>query len=171
MEKYLKVGTILKTIGLKGDVKVFSTTSFKDIRYKKGNVLFVLINSEYKSLTIESHSFKGGNFDQIKFKEINSIEEAEKLLSHDFFALKDESILFENEFFYEDLIGLEVYDSDSNKLGTVASVEEFPAQITLKISKKPAKGEFFVPFNDFFIKNVDLKNKKITINVIEGLID
>ena len=54
MEKYLKVGQILKTQGLKGEVRVFSTTSFKDIRYKKGNELFILLKQKVK-ISMLSH--------------------------------------------------------------------------------------------------------------------
>ena len=44
-------------------------------------------------------------------------------------------------------------------------------QITLKISKNLSKTHFFVPFNDFFVKKVDLENKEIIIHLIEGLTD
>lgn len=171
MEKYLKVGQILKTQGLKGEVRVFSTTSFKDIRYKKGNELFILLkDGTYKKVIVNSFYTKGENLDVISFKSYDSIELIEPFVGLELCALKDENILFDDEYFYEDLKWCKVYDEENNELGEVASVEEFPAQETLKILGKNKKF-FFIPFNDFFVKDVDVKNKEIIIHVIEGLIE
>ena len=46
---YLKLGTIIKTRGLKGQVKVYSTTEFAYDRYKKGSIMF-LENPETRDL-------------------------------------------------------------------------------------------------------------------------
>ena len=97
MEKYLKVGKILKAQGLKGEVKVYSTTSFKDIRYKKGSHLFIKDkNDNYIDLVVNTFYSKGENLDVISFVDHDSIESVEPLLNHELFALKDESILFDN---------------------------------------------------------------------------
>ena len=83
--------------------------------------------------------------------------------------MKDESILLKNEFYYDDLKDLKVYDEDKKEVGITIEIEEFPANLTLKI--KTIEGKIsFVPFNDFFIKIIDLENKTITIHVIEGLL-
>ena len=171
MEKYLKVGKILKAQGLKGEVKVYSTTSFKEIRYKKGSHLFIKDkNGNYIDLVVNTFYSKGENLDVISFMDHDTIESVEPLLNHELFALKDESILFDNEYFYDDLLNLTVFDENNNELGIVSSIEEFPSQITLKVAKKD-KHFFFVPFNDFFIKDVNLEDKKLLIHVIEGLIE
>lgn len=171
MEKYLKVGKILKTQGLKGEVKIYSTTSFKDIRYKKGSTLFVLTKeNEYLKVKVNSFYSKGENLDIVSFKDYDSIEKVEQLLGLEIFALKDDSILFENEYYYDDLVNLEVFNEENLKLGIVESIEEFPSQITLKV-KKNNKKFFYVPFNDFFIKKIDLHSKTIQIHVIEGLLE
>lgn len=171
MKQYLKVGTILKTQGLKGEVRVYSTTSFKDIRYKKGNTLYILLkNGEYQEVKVNSFYTKGENLDVISFKNYDSIELIEPFIGLELCALKDENILFDDEYFYDDLKGCTVFDEENNELGIVSSVEEFPSQETLKVTGKNKKF-FFVPFNDFFVKDVDTKNKKIVIHLIEGLVE
>ena len=60
-------------------------------------------------------------------------------------------------------------DEKKNILGIVKNVEEFPAQITLRVSRKNGK-DFFVPFIKQFIKNVDIRNKQIEIVVLEGML-
>lgn len=167
--QYLRVARIVNSIGLDGEVKIFSTTSFKEIRYKKGNKLYILVDNDYIPVTVKSFRIKDAKFDAISFKEFTSVEQVENLKNHDIFCMKDESILLKNEFYYDDLKDLKVYDEDKKEVGITIEIEEFPANLTLKI--KTIEGKIsFVPFNDFFIKNVDLENKAITIHVIEGLL-
>ena len=72
-------------------------------------------------------------------------------------------------YFYSDLIGCSIVDDNKNKLGIVSKVEEFPAQLTLRV-KRNNKPDFFVPFIKQFIINVDIVKKEITINVLEGML-
>lgn len=171
MKEYLKVGTILKPRGLNGEVKVFSTTSFKNIRYKKGNELFIdLGDQNYLTVHIKKYASKEGNIDVLLFEEFNDINSLEPILGKDLLIVKDETVLKKDEYFFSDLEGLIVFDESKNELGKVIKVEEFPSQITLKV-EKPDKKTFFVPFNDFFIKEINISNNYIIINVIEGLVE
>ena len=40
--EYLVVGTIVRTIGLKGEVKIYPSTHFRDSRFAKGSHVFLL---------------------------------------------------------------------------------------------------------------------------------
>lgn len=166
---YLKVGSINKPVGLKGEVKVFSTTTFKNIRYKKGNVLFLFVDNSYKEVTIESYRQKDSKFDILKFNEFNSPEEIEPFYQKDLFVLKDEKVLKKNQYFYDDLINCKVVNQDNIEIGKVVKIEEFPSQITLKIENSEKKF-IYIPFIDVFIKSVDIENKTIICNTIEGMI-
>ena len=170
MKEYLLVCKVLKPVGLKGDLKVYTYTTFKDIRYKKGSKLFYKNGEDYIELTVKSFYSKGGNLDVISFKDLDEIDKVNFLLGKEIYALKDDSLLNENEFYYSDLTGLKVIDEENNELGKVTSIEEFPAQITLKIQKYSAKSHFFVPFNDFFVKEVNIKDGFIKIHLIDGLL-
>ncbi len=170
MKEYLLVCKVLKPVGLKGDLKVYTYTTFKDIRYKKGSKLFYKNGEDYIELTVKSFYSKGGNLDVISFKDLDEIDKVNFLLGKEIYALKDDSLLNENEFYYSDLTGLKVIDEENNELGKVISIEEFPAQITLKIQKNSAKSHFFVPFNDFFVKEVNIKDGFIKIHLIDGLL-
>ena len=170
MKEYLLVCKVLKPVGLKGDLKVYTYTTFKDIRYKKGSKLFYKNGEDYIELTVKSFYSKGGNLDVISFKDLDEIDKVNFLLGKEIYALKDDSLLNENEFYYSDLTDLKVIDEDNNELGKVTSIEEFPAQITLKIQKNSAKSHFFVPFNDFFVKEVNIKDGFIKIHLIDGLL-
>lgn len=168
---FLKIGTISKTHGLKGEVKVYSSTSFAKQRYKKGNKVYIEDNGEYKEFTVRSFHNIDPLFDCVAFEELPTINDVEKYLKKDLYAVKEEMNLSKSTFFYCDLENCSIIDSKNNVVGIVVKVEEFPAQLTLKCKKISSDSDFFyVPFIDYFIKNVDISEKKITIKEIEGLL-
>ena len=69
--EYLTVGTIVKTVGLKGEVKVYPSTSFRDSRFKKGSHLFIIDkdNNVLRELTVKVHRING-SLDQLTFEEV-----------------------------------------------------------------------------------------------------
>lgn len=165
---YLKLGTIVKQVGLKGELKIYSTTSFAKERFKKGNKVFILINNQYKEFTVKSFRVLNSDFIVVSFDEMQNIEATKDVLKCDLFALKDENILSENQYFYIDLIGCKLISQTGENVGEVIGIEEFPAQTALSCIQNGKK--YFIPFISQFILNVDIKNKVITINVIEGLL-
>ncbi len=168
MDMYLKLGTIVKQVGLKGELKIYSTTSFAKERFKKGNKVFILINNQYKEFTVKTFRVLNSDFIVVSFEEMPNIEATQDVLKCDLFALKDENILSENQYFYVDLIGCKLISQTGENVGEVIGIEEFPAQTTLSCIQNGKK--YFVPFISQFILSVDIENKVITINVIEGLL-
>ena len=167
--EYLSVGQVIKTVGLKGEVKIYPSTNFRDSRFKKGSHLFILDkdNNVLRELTVKSHH-QNGNCDNVIFEEISSIEEAEQIVHLYLNVVKDNSFLKKGEYFYSDLVGLDVYFDNEKYIGKVIRIEEYTSYQTLRV--KTDKKDVLIPFVNAFIKNVDLENKKITIKVIEGLL-
>lgn len=167
--EYLSVGQIVKTIGLKGEVKVYPSTHFRDSRFSVGSHLFLLDNNNnvIKELTVKSHH-KNGNCDNIIFNEINSIDEAEQIVHQFLNVIKENSFLQKGHYFYSDLIGLDVYFDNGDFIGNVSKIEEYTSSQTLRV--KTASKDVLIPFVKSFIKEVDIENKKITINYIKGLL-
>lgn len=162
MEKLL-VGKIIDSFSLDGTLKVFSTTSNPEKRYKKGNTLYIN-DVAYKVVSYK----KNGKVDLIKFEGINTPEEAHALKGCEILCDKDYNDLDEGYYFFSDLVGCELINNN-RVIGKVIAVEEFPAQITLRC-KQPNGKEFFVPFIKEFVTNIDIKNKKIEIVVLEGML-
>ena len=73
-----------------------------------------------------------------------------------------------NTYYFSDLINCEIIDQNSNYIGKVITVEDYPAQRTLRI--KTEGKDVLIPFVNAFIKNVDIENKKIYVNIIEGML-
>ena len=167
--EYLKLGTIIKTRGLKGQVKVYSTTEFAYDRYQKGAIVF-LENPETRSLKeFEVKSFSNdGQFDYLTFKGFDTIESITPYLKHDILISKEENPLPEGLYYHVDLINCEIY-SNNELVGKVIAVEEFTSRKSLRIKLKNEK-TLLLPFIEAFILNVDIKNKRIDVKLIEGMI-
>ena len=165
--EYLKVGKIIDTFSLDGSVKIFSTTTNQDIRFKKGNKILLENDGEYKELTVASyrHTHKG---DILRFEEIINVDEAALYKGKELFVIKNREDLKEGYYFYSDLIGCSTI-SNGEKVGIVLDVEEYPAQLTLKVKANNGK-IFFVPFVKAFIKSVNIESKEIDIVLLEGML-
>ena len=165
--EYLKLGKIVDTFSLDGTVKIFSTTTNQEIRFQKGKKIFIKIDDNYQEVTINAyrHSPKG---DYLRFDEITSVDEATLLKGKELFVIKDRNDLKEGYFFFSDLIGCYTI-SDGEKIGQVIDIEEYPAQITLKVKANNGK-IFFVPFVKAFIKSVNIESKQIDIVLLEGML-
>ncbi|HZX26354.1 MAG TPA: ribosome maturation factor RimM [Telluria sp.] len=71
----------------------------------------------------------------------------------------------ENEFYWTDLIGLNVVNLQGEALGTVTDMMHNGAQSILRITPVEAGAdERLVPFVDAFVKNVDLPGKTVTVD-------
>ena len=167
--EFLTVGQVVRTIGLKGEVKIYPSTHFRDTRFKKGSRVFLLNEKGEveKELTIKMHR-TNGNCDNLIFEEITSIEEAEKINKRYLFVEKNPEILGKNEFFYSDLIGMKVSFDNGKEIGVVKAIEEYSSYATLRV--KTEGKDVLIPFVNAFIKDVSLENKQIVVNFIEGLL-
>lgn len=167
--EYLALGKIIDSFGLDGTLKIYSTTNMGKMRYQKGNKVYLFDeqNKEYVPYTVLNYRHNG-NLDFVKLEEIATKEDAFAKKGQNIYVVKDNKDLAPNTYFYSDLEGCEIVGNNGKLLGKVVKVEEFPAQITLRVAFN--NKNYFVPFISPFIKNVDIENKKIEINEIEGLI-
>lgn len=169
--EYLVCGSITKAIGLRGEVRVYPKTDFRDSRFKVGNHLFLCNGKDNDNLievTIRTRRNQG-EMEVLSFKEFSTIEEVAPFIGFDLLVTKDKKILKKNEFFYDDLIGLDVYFDNDELIGKVKSVEEYASYRTLRVKREGSK-DVLIPFVKAYIKDVDLENKKIIINYISGLL-
>ena len=164
---YVKVGKISQTHALKGELKIKSDSGFKDERFKVGASLFVIENNEYKELKVKSYRTMK-DYDLLSFEGYNSIDDVMFMVHKDLYAKYDRSLLEDGEYFYSDLVDLEVYQGEK-KVGIVKSLSELP-QCKYLIIEKLNKKEVMIPFLREFILDIDLKEKRIDVVEMEGLI-
>lgn len=156
------VGKIVGTHGIKGELKVKSDTSFD--RFKKGSKLYI---DKKEEIIINTHRQHKG-MELITINNLNNINDVLCYVGKEIYVPHDRDELDEGEFYYEDLIGLECYDSKNNLIGTIIDLQEVPQGIILEI--KGEKKNILIPFVDEFVRDINLEENKIMINEIEGLL-
>lgn len=170
MNDYVSVGKILNFHGIKGEVKVGFSQSQQDFIAALKQV-FVYFEHEYVELSIQSVRFNK-SFAIMKFKGLDDINDIIRYKGCLLFT--DKSIiresLGEDEFLIDELTGLEVFDTENNKLGFVVGVSNNGATDLLSVKAKSGKISL-VPFVNALVPSVDIKNKRVIINKIEGLIE
>ena len=169
MKELLTLGTLIKPVGLLGEIKIVISTHFPDDRFS-GNYNLFLSNNGKDLLPVSIESYRlSSQFAIIKFKEMNSIEEVSKYINCQILAYKDDLQLDKNEYFFSDLMNCNVYDQNNNLLGQVIEINEYPSQVNITVKKMDNK-TFNFPFIKEFVSKVDILKKEIHIIVIEGLL-
>ena len=169
MEQLLQVGVITQTHGVHGEVKVFPTTDdperFLDLEY-----VFLDTGREKKKLAIQSVKFFK-QFVILKFKGINNINDIEKYKRCALLVDRENAVeLEEDEYFIADMIGMEVLTEDGEIFGTLKDVIETGANDVYIINSKK-HGEVLVPAIKECILDVNVKEDKMLVHLMDGLID
>ena len=168
MQKRLEIGQIINTFGIKGEVKVFPLTD--DIkRFDDLETVYVKTKKESQLYNIESIKYHK-NFVLIKFKEINTVEQAETLRNSYLEVDRAQAIpLNEGEYFIADLIGLEVYSDEGKLIGKVDDIYNTGAN-DIYVVKDDLGKQTLLPGIKDVIKNVDLEKGQIIVHLIPGII-
>ncbi len=159
----LNIGDVVNTHGIKGEVRILSDFQFKEQVFKKGNHLYIGFDKD--KLEINSYRIHK-EYDMVTFVGINNINDVLMYKGDAVYIDRDEYQF--DGILYDDVIGLDVYVEDK-LLGKVQSLMRSSAHPILVIETENKKQ--FVPFIDEFVLNVDLEQKRIDIQVIEGLLN
>ena len=109
---YIKVGTISKPLGLKGELKVATDSDFVTERFAKGNVLFGNFPSGMKKITISSFRLHQGK-PVITVDDLFDINLIQDYLGIDLFVDQDTlKPLKEDEFYLHELLGKRVENTE-----------------------------------------------------------
>ncbi len=168
--KCLEVGKIVTTHGIRGEVKVSITTDNIN-RFNVGNKLLIKVNKDYKEIVIDSFRMHK-NMALISFNNLTNINDVLQYVGLMLYVDRDQlNDLEDGEYYYDDLIGLDVYDKllENGKIGVVSDVIEVPQGEILRIKLNNGKSAL-VPYVEEFIKEIDVENNIMIISSIEGLL-
>ena len=168
MQEYFEVGQIVNTNGLKGLLKINPFTD--DItRFEKLKTIFIEHKKELLEFEIESVRYQKKQV-LLKLKGIDTIEEAEKY-REDYLKIKrnKEEKLPEDTYYIVDLIGLDIYTEGGELLGKLDDVFSTGSNDVYVVKNSEGK-QILLPAISDVIKNIDLEQKKIVVNLIEGLL-
>ena len=162
--KYVCIGKIVNTHGIKGELRILSSFVYKDKVFKKDFKFY--IGKEKIGEVINSYR-RHKNFDMVTFNGYNNINEVLKYKGSLVYVNRDDIILDSNTYLDEDLIDLDCYYQDK-MIGRLYRVERYPNNNLLVI--KNSDKEILIPYHDNFIVKIDLDNKKIYLKNVDDLI-
>lgn len=149
--KYIFIGRIVNTHALKGEVRIVSDFEFKDRIFKKNTLLYIGENKDKE--IIETYR-KHKQFDMVKFKGIDYINDVLKYKGSKVYI--DESILNlkDDEILISELINMDVYN-DNKYVGKITEYRSDNGNNMLRVNNK------LIPYNKDFITKIDKENKSI----------
>ncbi len=168
MNDLLQVGAISSTHGIRGEVKVFPTTD--DVkRFKKLKEVILDTGREHLNLEIEGVKFFK-QFAILKFKGIDNINDIEKYKGRPLLVTRENAVrLAKGEYFIADMIGMEVITEDGEKFGVLEDVLQTGANDVYEIQSLN-HGLVLIPAIKDCILKVDMKERVITVHLMDGLI-
>jgi len=167
-ELYL-IGTITKSRGVKGEVRVLPLTDFIKRFYDLSDV-FVGRSSEcVERYHIEHVRIKGKDV-TLKFFGIDNRSAADALAHRGIYITEEKLIkLPEDTYYIHDIIGLSVFNEQSQHLGEIVDVMVLPANDVYVM--RMGKREVLLPAVKSVVKEVSVKERKMIIHVIDGLVE
>jgi 16S rRNA processing protein RimM len=172
MERWFNVGKIVNTHGIRGEVRVISKTDFADERYKTGNTLYIFMDhaSEPVEVKVKSHRVHK-SFDLLSFEGYDNINLVEKFKGA-MIKIPESQLgeLEEGEYYFHEIIGCTVVTEQGETVGTVKEILTPGANDVWVVKGKGGK-EILIPYIADVVKNVDVKEKLITIHPMEGLLE
>lgn len=161
----------MNTQGLQGEVRVISVTDFAEERFAKNTVLalFDKKGNYVQDLKVKT-ARKQKNFYIIKFEGLYHINEVESFKEFSLKIAEDKlTELDEGEFYYHEIIGLDVYEQDK-LIGQIKEILQ-PGANDVWVVKRKGKRDLLLPYIPPVVLDVDLKARRVDVEIMEGLDD
>lgn len=162
--KYIYIGKIVNTHGIKGEVRMLSSFKFKDKVFIKDMPIYIGKSKDKEIInTYRPHK----QFDMITMNGYSNINEVLKYKGEAVYIDSDDLKLDKDEYLDEDLINLDVI-INNEVVGKVKRVEIYPKQSFIVV--KTEKKDCLIPYVSDIIEEIDFKEGFIRIKNIKGLI-
>lgn len=161
--KYVLVGKLVNTHGLKGEVRILSEFKYKDRVFLPGMKIYIGRDKVCEEIVSYRHH---KIFEMIMMKGYNNINQVLKYKGEYVFVNKEDIKLNPGEYLDEDIIGLIVI-VDKKVMGVVKRIEKHNRNEILVV--KSVDKNYLIPYNFDIIENVDLEKKEMSVKNIQGL--
>jgi 16S rRNA processing protein RimM len=163
------LGKIAKKFSFKGEVLLYLDTDEPEI-YKNLESVFVEFNKNLIPFFIQNSSLHKNDFLRIRFEDVKNEQEADDLIGHEvYLPLKMLPKLEGNKFYFHEVIGFEIEDQRLGIFGKIVSINDTSAQPLFEVLN--GEVEILIPMIDQFLIKIDRKNKKVIMDLPEGLVE
>lgn len=163
------LGKIVKKYSFKGELLAKLDTDEPEL-YENLDSLFIDLRGNLVPFFIESSQLHKSELLRIKFEDVDTEADADSLMKSELYLPLDFlPELEDDKFYFHEIIGFTVEDTNFGTVGTITGVNDSTAQSLFEIDRDGI--QILIPMNDEFIEKVDKPNKTIIVNTPEGLID
>ena len=163
------LGKIAKKFSFKGEVLAYLDTDEPEL-YQELESVFVEINNNLVPFFIENSSLHKNDFLRIRFEDMESEDDADRIMGCAIYLpIKMLPKLTGNKFYYHEVIGFEIEDKRIGVFGKIVSINDSTAQPLFEVLNGDIK--ILVPMIDHFLVKIDRDNKKVVMDLPEGLVE
>jgi 16S rRNA processing protein RimM len=168
-EECFYLGKIAKKFSFKGEVLIYLDTDEPEL-YEDMESVFVEFNKNLVPFFIENSNLHKGDFLRVKFEDVDTEEDADEIMGCEIYLpLNMLPKLEGNKFYFHEVIGFEIEDQRLGIFGKIVSINDTSAQPLFEIIN--GNVEILVPMIDQFLVKIDRENKKVIMNLPEGLVE
>jgi len=162
-----EIGRVLKPRGLKGQMRCFSHLESDGLGKSLREVCIRTPDGKADFYRLKEISF-GGKFFFLSVEGVDTPEAAEALAGSDVLASVEVlKPLAEDEYYWRDIIGLDVVTETGQLLGQVQEI--FPTGSNDVYVCRDGEKEILLPAISDVIRKIDLNGKRMVVRLIEGL--
>ncbi|MGB5780373.1 MAG: ribosome maturation factor RimM [Eudoraea sp.] len=163
------LGKIVSKHSFKGEVLVKLDTDEPGI-YENMESVFVSIGNNLVPFFIEKCYLHKSNLLRIRLEDISSEADADRIIgSHLYLPLEFLPKLSGNKFYYHEIMGFDVIDSQHGNIGVIKGVNDSVSQALFEVEKDDK--QLLIPVADKIIDKVDRESKTLYVTTPEGLVD
>lgn len=165
-----QVGHITKTHGVSGELVLFLDVD-EPSEYADLESVLLEVKGELIPYFIESIAIVKGSRAIVAFEDVDTIEQAERLINCGAYLPLDElePITDETRFYFHEIVGYQVVDARAGELGTVQGVYAMNAQDLIAMDYQGK--EVLIPINSDIVRTVDRANQKLNVALPDGLLE
>lgn len=165
----ITIGKAVKPFGVKGEVKIESLTDMPDRFKGLRRVVLVSPRGEELSCGVDGVRYAGETV-LLRFAGYDTPEKARALNGWFIKVPREEAApLPEGSYYWFEVIGMEVVSEGGETLGTVSDILETGSNDVYVV--KQGRKELYLPATKEIIRQVDRAARRITIHIMDGLLD
>lgn len=167
-EECFYLGRVAKTHGIKGEITikldVDDPSAYHGMKY-----FFLEINKVLTPFFVEKITDSGDKF-FVSIQDVKTVEAASALTGKSvYLPLELLPKLSGKQFYYHEVKGFMLIDTEKGELGPINDIIEYPTQAIIQVQKDGK--EILIPILEHVIQKVDRKAKKLYVTAPEGLIE
>ena len=164
---WIEAGAVTRPHGTRGEVVVDLKRDLLDCIVEKTEIRMTTAGGG-ENLRVVERARQHRGFLVLKLAKIETRDDAEALRGSTVWLTREQvGELPEGRYFVDDIIGIDVFTEDGEHLGAVSEVLNMPANDVYVV--RGGGSEILLPVIDDVVKDVDLKNRKMVVHLLEGL--